>query len=344
MDRRDVLKGVLGSVGVAHALPASGAEPEPPLAPDALAEELEQLRRDLDALQSAPDHGLGERWRQSGAGNRPVDVDEIAACHDQLVRSTMRTLAIAETVSSLPVANRQDDAVLELVAEHAAEMEYAFLGQASVVAHLGRSGERELRATLQQDPDVALDLGEHLDRIARGRRVAARRTRRLAGLVKHTTWRLQRQPVRAVVSDLELGTEKVGELAPEALRERMRPMVEERARVGHWAAEKRRLDRALSAVSDEPPADDPVGALDTADGDRLIRIAKTELTIGGILGGVGLVLILNGAALAGLSGGVAAVLIIAGLFPLTGFVVLMIVGLITLAVGHARRRRAKRPR
>lgn len=339
MNRRDLLKGALGAAAVAGSATAEASH-EAPLAPAEVDRELQELRRDLDTLRTASDLGLGERWRQLASdANRPVD-DEVYGAHEQLVRSTMRTLAIAETLSSLPAANRQDDAVLELVGEHAAEMEYAFQGQLALLQGLTREQKLEVRDALRRRPDLGLDVGDHLDGIARRGELGGRRRRRLKSLVKHTTWRLQRQPMDTVVDELLLGTDKLAEVGSDGVRERLRPTVEARGNVGHWNGQKQRLDRALRQSALPLPGDPDVdaGVAETDRSERYIRIAKTELTIGGILGGIGTLMVAGGA-LMGDGFGVA--VLIAGLFPLTGFVVLMILGLVTLGIGLALR--ARRP-
>ena len=332
MNRRDIMKGSVGAALLGSSTLAEAAPEPSTLSQAGLADELDRLERDLDVLETGDDLGL-DRDLEGVVRLENPEHPQTRQAHERMLRSTMRTLAIMDTVSSLPAANRRDPAVMEMLARHGGEMQYALGAQLAQINTLGVQERREIQQALQDDPQVALELAERLDSIAHLGALPSKRRRRLKRMVKRLTWKLQRQPVDEVLSEALTGHERmIEQVRAQGVADDLEAMVEQHAELRRWREQETTWNDVLG-TGEQPPTPDEEAAK------KRIKSAKSVLFVSGINLGVAAVSTLI--AVLTYDSGVVAVAVTAALITGTAFVVLLIIGLILLGIGLAKLSRAR---
>lgn len=285
----------------AGALTASPAAAEEVANQGAGRREARKLRRALRRLEAAP---AGAWQAYSAPEHRPAA---------RLLRSTMRTLAVADSVTSLPPAERRVAEMDEVLQESAAEVDYVLQAHLARIASMRPEDAQRYRSALRADPELPRRVVGDIDAIAAEAGLGARERKRLRDTASHLAWRLERQSLDAVLDDT---LNQVG---------RQLAHLEGGSSLGLPSADQARWAEELAhwQVSAEPDPESPA-PYDGVWATRGYRMLRLSAAIGFGAG----VLLLLGPASEGAT-------VILALFPLTAVVVLLVLGVIFLAIDAA---------
>lgn len=313
MNRRDMLKASLATLGAALSTDAEASPREDtPAAVARLRRRLERTRDlDLEFLQ-LPD-------------SAPPEGHERAAIDHTLIRSGMRALLVTGAVMDLADHERAHADVQGLIAEVSPEIDHAVHGALLRLQTLPRADRRRVTAEIKRNPGVVEDVAKELEHLAGKGGASVQRRFHLRTLLQQATWQLTHQPLDSVIAGVVQKTFAQAALMPDAPGP---------AREGPWADQTRRLRAAF------PPADDALSGVSGDGGggggeapeDRARRLRQRA----GVDAAVGGGLLVAGAALVGL--GIATnsgVLGIGGLVILTGAVIMLVMALVLVIVAAA---------
>ena len=314
MKRRDFLGA--GLAGLAAGAPAAAAAEQPSLDERQMKRRLRRMRRELDRIDRLDLPALAPARKMLG--------QEQGQAATQLIRSAMRTLLLTSGVTTMSEQDRKDPRVQALVREHTAEMDYATAAMLSRLQTMSDEERRFVQKAIREDPEAVLNAGEMIDEVAAEAGIHEDARKHLRDVVRHTSFRMRRQPLELVHEEVTAKTiswlETVGKaLGPDAGLE---ATPEEAATWGALAVETGGQGGLIEWLPDRSDKS----------GQAWRRRAAFRLASGGVLlvigGGTVALAVLIGEASADL----ALVTLAVGLVTLTAAVVMLIVGLITLII------------
>ena len=302
--------------GVLSAGDAAAAAPAP--SDREIRRHVRKLRRDLDRTHDA----TLQIPVSTDADPERLDLDSA------LVRSGLRSLLLVAGVADLPEEARAHEDVVALVDELAPEVDFAVNGLYTRLGSLPDADRRAVKRALRDDPSLVERIGADLEAVVARSGASAVRTAHFSGLVRNAIWRIAHQPLDAVLADVLGGAERHAAVVGGHAQ----------ARDAIWSAKHDRIHHRWARRRDD---DDDVAYIDEATGRRrwspkkTQRVGEERLAIGLGLGVAGGLLLGLGATASG------AGVIIFSLFVLTGAVVMLIAGLITLIVAANRAEQAR---
>ncbi|MCA9618683.1 MAG: hypothetical protein KC731_06670 [Myxococcales bacterium] len=343
MDRRELLRmGALAGATVATGgcaslapdgvAPSTGGDTVDP----GLAGLLAELDASLARVGRSNLEGLFDLSKAARGGDASAQAPRSRPGEELLVKKAIRSLLVTGAHREVDVDQRQHPAVIARLDAMASEMDDAVLGFASLFDGLNAGDRVELQRRLDDEPDLTGRVAEWLDGYMGELQMPSERRLRLRSVAHHVTWRLQNQPVSALLDEY---SEKVRKVARRVgYGEELQRQIAARATTASLLG----FPESGPAAHDEgqgdwspplsPPPEEPLPPSHPEDPrygtcyDRYERPGSISLTVGAVLAGVG------GAM--GIGGGIAlATGSIAGAFILTAAGVLLLAGIILLIVG-----------
>jgi hypothetical protein len=204
MDRRGFVRttflGGLAAGGTACATSGPDANrTELPLDNDELDAKLAQLDRSMARIHSR----TSREWflRQRDVEQPTPEEQEDFLEDGDIVQSSIRSALLVSSIAELPEANRSDPRVLERLATHSDEADFAVFGSLARFRALKQAELEELDQMFAATPDLGSRVVEDIDELASSLGVARSRRLHLRSMANHLSWRLERERFSSVLQD-----------------------------------------------------------------------------------------------------------------------------------------------
>jgi hypothetical protein len=256
--------------------------------------------------------------------------------NDELFRKMLRTLFITQSFRDLPVETQLHPAVQARMTAHLDEIDGTVFELCDKLDGITAEQRKQLRAKLRDQPDIAMEIGEVLDRHAAAAGLSRSRRKQLRSMMSETAFRLRHEAPGALIDEYTAKVTRMGGKAgASALTIDLAQRIGQRAFWNHQKQVAQAAGAPPSAPDSgapgmQPPSAPVVAAPATKPGHTVVRVGATMMGIGVVLFGFGLLTAGSG------SGGLAGVGLVLGLTVgsvlfAAGFVTLIIGGLIALA-------------
>jgi hypothetical protein len=359
MERRGFLRttfhgGLAASTAACATSPAR--QSAAPLDDAELERELRQMDRVVARMDRVSDRWFfGHRERASGAvlalrhrpepePSRGEAVDEPRSLADgeqlasegELLRASMRSIFVTSSLAELPESQHGDPRVVERLRHVSGEADFAVFG---TLARLDSLDSQQLDAIdeLAKQPDFIDRVLEDIDVLSRDLEVPPKRRLHLRRMAKHLSWKLERQPMSAIIRE----TVDAVVLELETWSRRL-----ETQQLAFADGDPRWIERTEQVMRMYAPSSGTTPDFAVADPVRVSQIERARLRVkqGQIMLGVGLGLAVLGAG--GVIAGVYAVgpLIWVGGVAATIGVILVIVGAVFWGLGNSTLKELHAPR
>jgi hypothetical protein len=206
MDRRGFLQTTFQG-GLATGVTACAVDPgrvsEAPLDDAEINRRLHKIDRTIDRMDRVPDHWfLGHRKRASGIADEPrSDAEaEQLAIEGELLRASMRSIFMTSSLAELPESQHADPRVVERLRRVSGEADFAVFGTLARLETLDAQQLTTLDEAAAQ-PDFIDRVLEDIDELSSELEVPASRRLHLRRLAKHLSWKLERQPMSAIIRE-----------------------------------------------------------------------------------------------------------------------------------------------
>lgn len=330
MDRRQFLRAGVGSLAATSVAQAAQTEQTalPPRSADEIDRKLRKLRAQLGQVQSgdAP-------WGRSHAANPDAYVRDRVLHDSQLTRSAMRTLLLTSAVGEFSEEERATEPVRQLLTEQSAEADFALYGTIERLQRASAEEQAFVRQQLRDEPDLALDVIEAIDREAGSLGIATERRQHLRQIATHLTWRLRHQPLDAVLDEHVQKTLRLASKAP--------PVPADYTPNKEWGHRLVALREHL--LQDDPPTTDTpdptAGTTTEAEAAEALKANQLMATRGYVMIGTGTALLALGipvVVLAAAAGGLIGIIL--GAVAITAGAILLITGIIFAAIAARRKK------
>jgi hypothetical protein len=206
MERRGFLRttfhgGLAASTAACATTPAR--ESAAPLDEAELERELRKMDRVVARMDRVSDQWFfGHRKRASGVADDPrtlADGEQLAS-EGELLRASMRSIFVTSSLAELPESQHGDPRVVERLRHVSGEADFAVFG---TLARLDSLDTRQLDAIdeLAKQPDFIDRVLEDIDVLSRDLEVPPQRRLHLRRMAKHLSWKLERQPMSAIIRE-----------------------------------------------------------------------------------------------------------------------------------------------
>jgi hypothetical protein len=342
MERRGFLRttfhgGLAASTAACATSPAR--QSAAPLDDAELERELRQMDRVVARMDRVSDRWFfGHRERASGVADEPrslADGEQLAS-EGELLRASMRSIFVTSSLAELPESQHGDPRVVERLRHVSGEADFAVFG---TLARLDSLDSQQLDAIdeLAKQPDFIDRVLEDIDVLSRDLDVPAKRRLHLRRMAKHLSWKLERQPMSAIIRE----TVDAVVLELETWSRRL-----ETQQLAFADGDPRWIERTEQVMRMYAPSSGTTPDFAVADPVRVSQIERARLRVkqGQIMLGVGLGLAVLGAG--GVIAGVYAVgpLIWVGGVAATIGVILVIVGAVFWGLGNSTLKELHAPR
>jgi hypothetical protein len=342
MERRGFLRTTFHG-GLAASTAACATSPTrqsaAPLDDAELERELRQMDRVVARMDRVSDRWFfGHRERASGVADEPRSLaeGEQLASEGELLRASMRSIFVTSSLAELPESQHGDPRVVERLRHVSGEADFAVFG---TLARLDSLDARQLDAIdeLAKQPDFIDRVLEDIDVLSRDLDVPPKRRLHLRRMAKHLSWKLERQPMSAIIRE----TVDAVVLELETWSARL-----ETQQLAFADGDPRWIERTEQVMRMYAPSSGMTPDFAVADPVRVSQIERARLRVkqGQIMLGVGLGLAVLGAG--GVIAGVYAVgpLIWVGGVAATIGVILVIVGAVFWGLGNSTLKELHAPR
>lgn len=265
---------------------------------------------------------------------RSAATQQLIDDHDELFRKMLRTLFITQSFRDLPVETQLHPAVQERMTGHLDEIDETLFALSDKLAGMTTEQRRQLRTTLRERPDTAMEIGEVIDQHAAAAGVSRARRKQLRSMMSETAFRLRHDAPGALIDEYTAKVTRMGgQAGASALTIDLAQRLGQRA---FWSHQKQ-----IAQAAGAPPATTRGGAPDTqlpvapqpapAVTAPATKPGSVVVRVGAVMMGIGVLVFATGALLvASHSDALVAIGLFAGL---TGGAVLFAAGLVTLIVG-----------
>jgi hypothetical protein len=164
---------------------------------------LRRIDRTVDRMDRVSDGWfLGHRKRASGVEAEPSSVAEAEqlAIEGELLRASMRSIFVTSSLAELPESQHADPRVVERLRRVSGEADFAVFGTLARLESLDAKQLDVLDEAAKQ-PDFIDRVLEDVDALSSELEVPASRRLHLRRLAKHLSWKLERQPMSAIIRE-----------------------------------------------------------------------------------------------------------------------------------------------
>lgn len=168
---------------------------------------------------------------------------------EQLFRKSLSSLYLVASFRDLPEEQRLHPGMQARMWRAMGDMDEAVLGTAQMLEELKPSERLELQKRLKEDPDLAMRIGEELDKSATEAGMSPERRLSIRSLASHITWRLKNQSA-SVLCD-----EYVGKVRKVATRRGLTEEAQRKIAAGaissgaFWEEQARLAESRLNPIS-----------------------------------------------------------------------------------------------
>jgi len=263
---------------------------------------------------------------------RSVATQKLIDDHDELFRKLLRTLLITQSFRDLPVETQLHPAVQERMTGHLDEIDETLFALTGKLEGMTAAQRSQLRAKLHAQPDIAMEIGEVIDRHAAAAGLSRSRRKQLRSMMSETAFRLRHDAPGALIDEYTAKVTRMGGKAgASALTIDLAQRIGQRT---FWNHQKQ-----IAQAAGAPPTTTRSGAPDTqppvapqptpAVSPPATKTGSVVIRVGAVMMGIGVLVFGASYLVAAADSGLA----IGGLIGITVGAVMFAAGLVTLIVG-----------
>jgi hypothetical protein len=256
---------------------------------------------------------------------------------DELFRKMLRTLFITQSFRDLPVETQLHPAVQDRMAAHLDEIDETVFALTDRLDGMTTEQRRQLRATLRDRPDAAMEIGEVIDQHAAAAGLSRARRKQLRSMMAETAFRLRHEAPGALIDEYTAKVRRMGSQAgASALALDVAQQIGQRAFWHH----QQQIAQAAGAPQPppgsgppglQPPGMQPAVGPPPAPAVTAAKPGRTAVRVGAAMMGIGVLAF--GAGFVLVATGNDAAVVVGLIFGLTGGALVFAAGFVTLIIG-----------
>jgi hypothetical protein len=263
---------------------------------------------------------------------RSVATQLLIEDHDELFRKMLRTLFITQSFRDLPVETQLHPAVQDRMSAHLDEIDETVFALTDRLDGMTTEQRRQLRATLRDRPDAAMEIGEVLDQHAAAAGLSRARRKQLRSMMAETAFRLRHEAPGALIDEYTAKVRRMGSQAgASALALDVAQQIGQRAFWHHQQQIAQAAGAPQPPPGNGPPGLQAPGAPPPAPAVTAAKPGRTAVRVGATMMGIGVLAF--GAGLVSIATGNEAVGVVGLIFGLTGGALVFAAGFVTLIIG-----------